>query len=982
MLRFASVFALVLVSTVLFCACREALAQQVVDAGPDSSGDAGDFDAGDFGDAGPINLDGGSFDGGLEASDAGGSLTEEEVKARAHQLQEEEATREREAADKARSDAKDLQDRASTEAGLRIPGRIAELEETRAAQATYQIGLVRNRKKLDEHAAVHKQLVTDVLSGEPMIGSADPRFEELSASLAGVRTRGLERVRGTLRKVASAPRPPPIDDETARVLDTGDLKRLENIAAELRQKANELEAKARADVQAESAYYFQQSLTLTAALTSSLEASPALRSDLRALDQETARELGGEAVQLALRTAYWARTRLGQLRNLTETISYSQLASILWTLAKLILLLLIAIWAHRRWDAWMQILIEEVGKTLTYGQSALFLVRLAESAKKFGPPLLVLLAALASYRVFSTFSPEVRLGLALTITMSALSVQRRLVESVCDQLHRRRLERSRERELLAADQAELAATVDEPGTADESSSKPAVDANGADLEPFWLLFSKTWRRLTSYVAVVAVLLVITHFMIGRGVFYGVAVRWAWLLTIPLTLFFLRTWRARIVHELTVRSQGGETTLLSRLAERHSNRFYGVFIVFAAFIVVLGRRSAAFVRDHFFGLNSTKRALAFLFRRRVQKHAEQHGRVLEKPHPLPDAVTKPFEDIGPALGAAKSTVPGEIKEAYERWSELGTDGSVALVGESGMGKSGVINKLSGILETEVHHLRLEDKMTRPANLFRWLAKELELEGELVREHQLIAALRSKGPTVISIDNCQHLFLRKVGGFDAWESFVRIVNECGAHVFWVLGFGKAAWDYLVNVGGRVAYFRKVVKMPEWTETELRRLILGRMRKTGYKVNFSDLLVTRLEGVQLKSQVIRTSQGYFRLLWDYSKGNPTIACHFWLRSLVPQDSGRAVRVHLFAAPQIEELEKLPDDIAFALTAIVEHESANVAELAEITNLPLPMCRFAVRYGRERGYLEQSGKRIAISPLWRHTIMTYLKRKHLLYS
>ncbi|MEM9492388.1 MAG: hypothetical protein AAGC55_24795, partial [Myxococcota bacterium] len=152
----------------------------------------------------------------------------------------------------------------------------------------------------------------------------------------------------------------------------------------------------------------------------------------------------------------------------------------------------------------------------------------------------------------------------------------------------------------------------------------------------------------------------------------------------------------------------------------------------------------------------------------------------------------------------------------------------------------------------------------------------------------------------------------------------------------------------------------------------------------INFTDLLVTRLEGVETQAQIIRTSQGYFRLLWDFTDGNPQVANHFWLRSLVPDSERRRVRVHLFAAPRIEELEKLPDDIAFVLAAVVEHKKITAGELVTVSNMTPEFCRFALRYCRECGYLRRNPEtgRTQLATHWQQTIIRYLKRRHLLYS
>jgi hypothetical protein len=890
--------------------------------------------------------------------------------------------------------AREAQRHARSPADLIVSAARARLEAVRAEQAAYEQRLIARRAAIAGHELRHRDLlarlanpgavlgaVDAVASSGPIRSIRDPRFAELSDELTRVRVLALDRLRTRFTVVPAPPAPPPsLRDEVLalRPRRRAEIDALLDRRSQLERRRGELAQQALETTAIEARYHAGAAAALTGALNAELQVSPELRDELRSLSEATAWELRGEAVQVAVALAAWALERLAQLRELPAHLAdWSRIAHILWLLLELLALLVLLRWAMRRWNAWMQAAIAEIGKTLTYNRSAVLLVLLAESAKKPGPALLVLVFALAAHHLFAAVAPEAELALSLLVAVAALRVQLRAVESGCDRMALRAQDRERERQLLAVE-SHADAAGDEAEAPEPEASPETVSS--------WRLFPITWRRLTRYVAVTVILLVLTEQAVGRGVFWGLTIRWAWLGAIPLTLLFLRTWRQRIVSELIRRSPRGGAGPLSRWAERHSHRIYGVFIVLAAFVVILARRSAAFVKNHLSNLDSTRRLLAFLFRRRVQRHARSRGRVLDRPHPLPEDIVSQFAPgpVPPSEHPFRAAPLEEIGAAHAAWLEEGAGGSVAIVGAAGMGKSTLLGLLGPVLGTDVALARIGGKITRPVDLAHWLVATLELETEepIDSEAALIAALRTGERRVVALDDCHNLFLRTVGGFDAWESLTRIVDETGDKVFWVLSIAEAAWDYLFNVGGRVTYFRRILEMPPWTDTELRRLILGRMRRAGYRVNFSDLLVARLEGIEMASQIIRTSQGYFRLLWDYADGNPSLACFFWLRSLVPEAGGRSVRVHLFAAPRIEELEALPDDIAFVLTAVIEHERLSGVELATVTDLPLGLCQFAVRYGIERGYLHESRGRVAVSPLWRQTVQIYLKRKHLLYS
>ena len=227
---------------------------------------------------------------------------------------------------------------------------------------------------------------------------------------------------------------------------------------------------------------------------------------------------------------------------------------------------------------------------------------------------------------------------------------------------------------------------------------------------------------------------------------------------------------------------------------------------------------------------------------------------------------------------------EIKKIHGIWKDVKADGSLAVVGRAGMGKTTVLRLLERELETPVMHTEVRTKITKPAKVISWISDVFGFNPKPSSEKELVRLIREDTRPVIAVDNCHNLFLRQVGGFDGWEAFVRIVNETCDNILWVLVFNQAAWDYLYNASGRVQYFRRVLTIKPWSEELIQRLIMTRMRRARMRVSFSDLIVTQVQDINLNEQMGRTSQGYFRLLWESSGGNPRIATQLWLDSLRP--------------------------------------------------------------------------------------------------
>ncbi len=860
----------------------------------------------------------------------------------------------------------------------------AALQKVDSAQARYRALLVEEKAKLARITADIGALDDALAELEPVDG-----YERLIARLERRRVAALEDNLTLLTGVQPPARPPEQLGAEVRGLPKAYAEvvaELESLRARLAKTGQILTYETRSVINERADVLYRRMLDLN---DRRIELFPRLPERFQervfGISKEGGEALRGEAVQLAGEATYWLHTRADQVTG--RRLEWRSVIDLIWWLLETLILLALLRFAMRHWDEWMSAGVVAIGRYMPLGDWSLFWARFVDSAKSFGPPLLVALAAIGVRALMGGVEAPVELQITYRIVfwLAIMRFQLRVILRLAHYAQLRARERQRERQdqVEAEDAAETHTTL--PATAAVIAPAPLGDAPPGAMvaKSAATLFAYTWRVLTLYVSIIVIVLALTRYGIGRGVIYYWLTVLAWWGALPLSVHLLRLWRPRIVQEYVRWSpNAGRLTIW---AKRHSDHFYGVFILAAVFLVVLARKFARFGRNNLSNLDATKRLLAFLFRRRVEKHAQEHGRVLEKPHELPPELTAAFP-TGALQPIDRPVRPGfldELAAALRAWTEDQADGSVAVVGASGMGKTTALTLFAREIETPVVYGKLRNKLTEPSAMVAQIAALIGFEETPSSEEQLVSLLRVGDRRVIIVDNCHNLFLRQVGGFDAWEAFTRVVNETCDHVFWVLSFNATAWRYLNNMSGRVSYFRRVIEMPPWTDDALRRLILGRMRRAGFKPNFTDLLVTRLEGVKTSTQIIRTSQGYFRLLWDFTNGNPRLATHFWLRSLVPEED-RKMRVNLFAAPRVEELERLPDDIAFALQAVVEHENINAAELAQSLSLGIDFCRFALRFGRERGYLWRNPVtgRTHVSIHWQGSIQRYLKRKGLLYS
>jgi hypothetical protein len=200
-----------------------------------------------------------------------------------------------------------------------------------------------------------------------------------------------------------------------------------------------------------------------------------------------------------------------------------------------------------------------------------------------------------------------------------------------------------------------------------------------------------------------------------------------------------------------------------------------------------------------------------------------------------------------------------------------------------------------------------------------------------------------------------------------------------VFWLAAMSKYAWRHLRAVHPDCTVFRRVIDLEGWSEEEIRELIQRRAKGSGATFNYADVAVDQLEGVATRARLVESAEGYLRLLWDYSSGNPRIALHFFIRSLDPDHGGR-LRVRLFRAPETGRLEEGGEAGLFVLAAIVTHESLSIEDLASVTRSTVARTSIHVDRLIDLGAVCVESGLIRVTTTWQRAAVRLLRRRHLL--
>ncbi len=464
-------------------------------------------------------------------------------------------------------------------------------------------------------------------------------------------------------------------------------------------------------------------------------------------------------------------------------------------------------------------------------------------------------------------------------------------------------------------------------------------------------------RLVGRVVVVFILvLLVSERLVGKGTVYSWVDSTSWFAAAPVFLILVSWWRETVFERVErVRRKSHAQTWI--LANRKGWKSFFAAMVAAVQLFAVGAYKVS--RNWITSFDLVRRAHAYLFRRELARLANESP--AHQLAPLSDETLAALAPAGPTRDWISGSSQAQIDVLAAR-SKARRGGVVAIIGARGMGKTSIARHLRSRVEG---------------------AQVLDCaDGFSIESLRALAA--APCPPLLMLDNAQHLIRLVRDGLRAFDEVFAFARSHSSQTVWILAIDAVVWPFLSRARDSRPLFDEVMWLKPWTDGQVGSLLGERCTAAEVSPTFEDLLdklPATADQIDKQEALAARRSGYFRMVWDYARGNPAIALEVWRASLY-QDEAGSVRVGPLAAPEATQLELLPDSALFVLRAILQMDSATISEVARATRLPEAAVTNAVNFGVNHGYLGKEGDGVRIAWRWLRAIMVHLERRHLLVN
>jgi hypothetical protein len=327
----------------------------------------------------------------------------------------------------------------------------------------------------------------------------------------------------------------------------------------------------------------------------------------------------------------------------------------------------------------------------------------------------------------------------------------------------------------------------------------------------------------------------------------------------------------------------------------------------------------------------------------------------------------------------------LRQSYENWNKDRFI-TVAVIGEKGSGVTSLINYFLRSIEPEieVYKYNLSEKRSDPEEFFNLFSSLFQLQ-DIKSNQQLIDSLNeTPGTRIVVLENLQHMFLKKVHGFECMKLLFELMANTSKKIMWIGAYTPYSWKYLDKTIHLSNYFTDEIFLEKLNDETITEIIFKRNRLSGYQIFFT----ADEETAQSKTFKKLSDAGkqrylqkqFFTNLNKLANGNISLAQMYWLRSTLTVDE-RSIRIAPFRILDFYFIKNLSGEKLFALQVLLHHDGLTLSDFSTVMNQPESVSRNLLIPMLEMGLLIRPRKKFNINPMIYKHVSAYLSSRNFIH-
>lgn len=327
---------------------------------------------------------------------------------------------------------------------------------------------------------------------------------------------------------------------------------------------------------------------------------------------------------------------------------------------------------------------------------------------------------------------------------------------------------------------------------------------------------------------------------------------------------------------------------------------------------------------------------------------------------------------------------KLELSYENWLKERFV-TCAIIGEKGCGVTSMLDAfLRKIPQTKLIRTELKEKIYISDKYFTFFNSLLKTDG-ISSNKELIEFLNNiEDSKIIILENLQHMFLKKVGGFDSMEMLFELISFTTKKILWIGVFTPQTWSYLDKTIAVSNYFTSEIIMQPLSEESIKEIIFKRLEYKPSKVEFisseQTLIGKAFQNLDSDAKQLYLEDKFFKLLHKLSNGNISLALLYWIRAISIEQK------NILKIKEIDDLDysfvkNLSSEALFTLQALILHDGLSINDFAFVMHESLPQNRKIVMPMLERGLLIQPDNKYNINPAIYKPVHDYLSSKNFIH-